>query len=55
MGIMRVVSEDIENLVKMGYTDKEISKSVDMDKSVIQHIIDYCRKQCQQPTKINSR
>ena len=43
MGILKAVSVDIEDLVKMGYTDTEISKSVGLDKNVIQYIIDHFR------------
>ena len=45
MGILKVIADDIEHLVDMGYDDKEISVSVGMDKNIIQYMIDYVRNQ----------
>lgn len=45
MGILKTVSIDIEVLVEQGFSDDYIAKSVGMDKSLIQYIIEYFRKE----------
>ena len=44
MGILSVVRDDIVELVKVGFTDKEIEKSVGMDLGIIGSLIEYIRK-----------
>ena len=44
MGILSVVRDDIVELVKSGFSDQEIEKSVGIDLRVIGNIIDYIRK-----------
>jgi hypothetical protein len=61
MGIYRVVMDDVEELVSQGYQDKYIKiavESLDVDKSTIQRIIDFVRKERIQKeinTKNNTR
>lgn len=45
MGILKTVSIDIEVLVEQGFSDDYIAKSVGMDKSLIQYLIEYFRKE----------
>ncbi len=45
MGILKSVSLDIEDLIEQGFSDDYIAKSVGMDKSIIQYIIEYFRKE----------
>ena len=45
MGILKSIASDVEELVDLGYSDKEISVSVGMDKNVIQFMIDYFRNE----------
>ena len=44
MGILSVVRDDIVELVKSGFSDREIEKSVGIDLRVIENIIHYIRK-----------
>lgn len=44
MGILSVVRDDIVELVKVGFTDKEIEKSVGIDLGIIGSLIEYIRK-----------
>lgn len=44
MSILSCISTDVEKLVKAGFTDKEISKSVDVDLTIIQSIINFFRQ-----------
>lgn len=51
MGILSTVSVDIEQLVKIGYTDDEIAKAVGMDINIIKFVIDYIRKNLEKKPK----
>lgn len=51
MGILTVISTDIESLVKEGFPDEYIAKSVDMDLSLIEYIINHFRKQYSKENK----
>lgn len=44
MGILSVVKEDVEQLVKFGFNDKEIEKSVGIELSSIGYLIKYFRE-----------
>jgi hypothetical protein len=56
MGILSVIKTDVEDLVQAGYPDEYISKSVGMDLSIIQYIIQQVRKQEKEKApKINSK
>jgi len=55
MSILSVVRDDIVELVKSGFSDKEIEKSVGMDLGIIENIIEYIRKDLGiEKQKINS-
>lgn len=45
MGILSVIKSDVEELVKSGYPDFYISKSVGVDPSILKSIINYVRSQ----------
>lgn len=59
MGILSSIRLDVEDLVKEGYPDDYIAKSVGIDKTILQHIIDYVRQnlevECPFNNKINNR
>lgn len=44
MGILSVVKEDVEQLVKYGLNDREIEKSVGIELSSIGYLIKYFRE-----------
>lgn len=44
MGILSVVKEDVEQLVKYGLNDKEIEKSIGIELSSIGYLIKYFRE-----------
>lgn len=43
MGLLSVLSKDIEELVRQGFSDKEISLMLDVDLSIIKLILVYFR------------
>lgn len=56
MGILSVVKDDVEQLVNEGFSNEYIFKSVGMDKSIIEYIINYVKdQQNKNSTKINNR
>lgn len=55
MGILSVIRSDVEELVKAGYPNDYISKSVGLDISMINYIVNYVTKQQEKPSKINSK
>mgnify|MGYP006286340731 CR=1 FL=1 len=56
MGILSVVKSDVEELVKNGYDNDYISKSVGIELSLIEHIIKYVTEQNTDKTiKINNK
>jgi hypothetical protein len=45
LGILSVVRSDVEELVKEGFSNDYISKSVGIERNVIEYIIRYVREQ----------
>lgn len=45
MGILSVIKSDVEQLVKQGYDNNYISKSVGVEQSLIDYIIRYIGKE----------
>lgn len=48
MGILSAVRNDVEDLIKLGYNNESISKSVGIDLCVIEYMTKYIRKQYKQ-------
>lgn len=55
MGILSVVKEDVEQLVKIGFNDKEIEKSIGIDLSSIGYLIKYFRETVSSEKNINTK
>jgi len=55
MGILSVVKEDVEQLVKIGFNDKEIEKSVGIDLSSIGYLIKHFRETVSSEKNINTK
>ena len=53
MGILKAISNDVEELILQGYSDDYIERSVGVDKSTIQYMIDYLRKELKVSNKYN--
>lgn len=45
MGILKAISNDVEELILQGYSDDYIERSVGVDKSTIQYMLSYLRKE----------
>lgn len=48
MGILSAVRNDVEDLIKLGYNNESISKSVGIDLYIIEYMTKYIRKQYKQ-------
>lgn len=45
MGILSAVRNDVEDLVKEGFTDQYIAKSVGIESNVLKYMINFFREQ----------
>lgn len=55
MGILSVVKTDVEELVKGGFSNEYISRSVGVEKSIIDYIVNYVKPQAKNSLKINNK
>lgn len=56
MGILSAVKNDVEDLVKEGFTDQYITKSVGIESSVLKYMINFFREQqVKNSNKINNK
>lgn len=56
MGILSAVKNDVEDLVKEGFTDQYITKSVGIESNVLKYMINFFREQqVKNSNKINNK
>lgn len=55
MGILKPISDDVDQLVQAGFDDYYICKSVGVDFLVLEYIIQHFRKQYNKQPTINIR
>lgn len=56
MGILSAVKNDVEDLVREGFTDQYITKSVGIESNVLKYMINFFREQqVKNSNKINTK